>query len=347
MNRYHIKTAFIFLLLVFMSVQVFGQTSLQGGKGLFRVLDAGNLRPGMFYGNAYLLSYFKTPTDSASRSIKDHTFAMGFTLALTKSVELVGQLVPYQDDQQSWWGPPGNITLGLKTRIAGTRTSDFGLMAGYVIPTGIDGPVAFEPYMSGEQGWKLLMLGAFDLRRSIPTVPMKLHLNIGYFDQNIRDRYFQDKNDQLLLGAALKFPIRSALFYTEFTGEIFLNNPDVKFMENSLRLTQGFRFIGPGNLIFDFAFDLGLDKQYNGENPPYVQDYANWKINFGISYQKRMFRPLSKEEKRKRKIREQEAKKLEEIRKQREKATQDLERMKKELEKEKQKEKEKDQIPMP
>lgn len=313
---------------------VTAQISYYGGKGLLRVMDAGNLRPGMFYVNSNLLTFLKARADNMM--IKDHTLTLGLTLGISQTLELIGQLVPYQDDQ-SHWGKPANVTLGMKCRLTSTKWSDYGLAATVIIPTVIDRPVIYEPYISGKYGWQLRGLVAYDLRYLIPAFPMKLYFNVGFFDQDFHDTYFTKDIDQILLGAAIKFPVRSALLYTEYTAEIFINDTTVSYQENSIRVTQGFRFIGPWNLIMDLAVDLSLTHPMPDAHKN-VNEYASWKLIIGFAYQKRLYQPLTKEEKQRQKIREMEEKKLEQIRREREKATRDLEKMKKELERERKKE---------
>jgi hypothetical protein len=124
-------------------------------------------------------------------------------------------------------------------------------------------------------------------------VPLKLYLNFGYMDHDFGDSFFSDERDQYLLGAGLKFPIRSIVFYTEYTGEIFANNPFISRKENSTRLSQGVKILGPWNFIIDFAADLGLEKPATFSIDPldplyakykdYKKDYADWKVILGIN----------------------------------------------------------------
>lgn len=331
-----------YFIVVFDSITpIFAQTTYQGGKGLLRVLDAGSLRPGMFYANTFVLTFLKSKDEGVL--IKDHTMTIGLTLGLVQNLELTGQLTPYQDDQTQW-GKPANISLGLKLRFAGSKSSDYGLAGAVIIPTVIDGPVAYEPYISGEYGWQLRLLAAYDMRHILPSLPMKFHFNVGFYDTNFKDTYFTEREDQLLLGAAVKFPVRSALLYTEYTAEVFMNEPSVAFAENSMRITQGVRFLGPWNLVMDLAFDVGLHKARNSK-AEFMKTYANWKFNLGLSYQSRLYRPMTRDEKRREKIRQLEENKLDQIRKEREQATQELEKMKKQLEEEKRKEKDPDGEP--
>jgi hypothetical protein len=130
---------------------------------------------------------------------------------------------------------------------------------------------------------------------AFPLVPLKLYLNFGYWDHNFGDQPLTDEEDQYILGVGLKFPVRSIVFYTEYTGEIFANNPIVSSRENSTRISQGVKILGPWNFIIDFAADLGLERPGTISTDPldplyakyrdYKKDYADWKVTIGLNYQ--------------------------------------------------------------
>jgi len=85
------------------------QTCFSGGRGVYRTLSAETVGSANVYVNAYFSSYFKKERESMM--IKDHTLTTGFTFGLFRHFETTLGIVPYQDDQRSIWGPPGDTRL--------------------------------------------------------------------------------------------------------------------------------------------------------------------------------------------------------------------------------------------
>jgi len=279
----------VFCLLLAPSLPCVGQTTIYGGRGLMRVFTAEPIGRGQFFIN----TYFQTFLDSSKRNIslgKDHTLSLGFTLGITRRTEITVSPVIYQDDQKHAWGPPGDMRVGLKYATPltfGAFSTGLNLFAN--IPIAKNHNVAYEPYSSGKFGGGLLGLVTMDMTDAFPVVPLKLYVNFGYFDHDFSDQPFIDEEDQYLVGVGMKFPIRSLVFYTEYTGEFFANNPGVSSKENSTRISQGLKILGPWNFILDFVADLGLEKPAAGPIDPryikYKKDYADWKVTLGLNYQ--------------------------------------------------------------
>jgi hypothetical protein len=273
------------------SLPCLSQTTIYGGRGLMRVYTAEPIGRGQFFINTYFQTFLDR-ADSAKRKNslgKDHTLSLGFTLGLSKRTELTVSPILYQDDQKHLWGPPGDMRLGLKyatpLSFGGVST---GLNLFVNLPIAKNHNVAYEPYSSGKFGGGVLGLVTLDMTDAFPVVPLKLYLNFGYFDHDFSTQPFADEQDQYLVGAGVKFPIRSIVFYTEYSGEIFANNPGVSSQENSMRVSQGLKILGPWNFIIDFAADLGLEKPARALNPLYAKykkDYADWKVILGLNYQ--------------------------------------------------------------
>ena len=240
----------------------------------------------------FISSFFQTffiPTEKRSSALgKDHTLSLGFTLGLNHSMELTILAVPYQDDQQHVWGPPGDTQIGLKATLPVRLGAIATGVRGYVsIPTAKNHNVRFEPYSSDKVGAGLVGIVTADMTESFPLVPLKLNFNFGYMDHSLNGNFFIDEEDQFILGAGLKFPIRSFILYTEYSGEVFANNAAITYAENSTRITQGLKFLGPWNMIFDCAVDIGLDQPLSPEQRAsiYQKDYADWKVILGVNYQ--------------------------------------------------------------
>ena len=285
----------IFCLFLALSLPCYGQTTIYGGRGLMRIFTAEPIGRGQFFIN----TYFQTFLDPSKRNKslgKDHTLSLGFTLGISRRAEICVSPVLYQDDQKHVWGPPGDMRVGLKyASPLSFGAFSTGLNFFVNIPIAKTPNVPFEPYSSGKFGGGLLGLLTVDMTDAFPVVPLKLYLNFGYVDHDFSGQPFTAEEDQYVIGAGLKFPIRSIVFYTEYTGEIFANNPIVSRKENSTRLSQGLKILGPWNFIIDFAADLGLEKpatiSINPLDPlykkytDYKKDYADWKVTLGLNYQ--------------------------------------------------------------
>ncbi len=263
------------------------QTTIYGGRGLLRVFTAEPLGRSQFFVHSSFLTYLD-PSKRGGRTLgKDYTFNLGFTLGLTQSLEVTLQATPYQDDQKHVWGPPGDTRLGLKlalpVRLGGISTGLYGFT---VLPTAKNANVPYEPYSSGEMAVGIMGLATIDMTQSFPLVPLKLYMNFGYLAHDLKGAVFASNRDQYVFGAGIKFPIHSFVFHTEYTGEVFAKNDSVTFAENSTRLTQGVKFLGPWNLIVDLAADLGLHRLVsNPVSTSFQKDYADWKLILSVNYQ--------------------------------------------------------------
>ena len=282
-----LTSQFIFLALFnFSFVEAGAQTTLYGGRGLIRVFSAEPLDGSQLFVNSFFQTFLNNDNPGSGSLGKDHTFSLGLTLGLVKRTELTAQVVAYQDDQRHVWGPPGDTQLGIKYH---TPLSGGGIMTGVraflIFPTARLHNVPFEPYSSGKLAFGLQALLTLDMTESFPLVPLKLYANVGYLDNDVRQNFLRDEQDQLLLGAGLKFPINSVLLFTEYTAEIFTHLDALSYSENASRLTQGVTILGPWNLVFAIAADIDLSTTKNVAGRFYAKDYADWKIIIGANYQ--------------------------------------------------------------
>jgi len=336
-NKLEIKLTVLMMLMV--ASFSWSQTARYGGKGLFRTLSAEPVGAGNLFVNGYFSGYLKKQTENYMT--KDYTFSTAATFGFSKNFETYLMGVLYQDDQRSIWAPPGDSRLGIKYHLPSLGPAfHVGLNTFAVFPTSKYHNLMYEPYSSGEFGWGVQVLSTISFANVMPLLPMKIHLNAGYLDHAFNDDFFTSKIDQALIGAAVVFPVRSFQLFTEFTGEIFINEPDVQFAQNSMRVTQGFKFLGPKNVIFDLIFDFGLTNEDSLRNiseaniikHPLWKDYADWKVTFGATYHFSLKRFFEKDidEAKKKELEEQ--RKLERIKNKREKAKSDLDSMKRALE---------------
>lgn len=262
------------------------QTTLFGGRGLIRVFSAEPLGGSQVHINSFFQTFLVRENPKSGSLGKDHTFSLGLTLGLSKRTELTAHAVLYQDDQTHIWGPPGDMQLGLKyyTPLSG-RGIMTGLRAFMIFPTARLHNVPYEPYSSGRLAAGIQALATIDMTESFPLVPLKLYANIGYLDNDVSQEFLRDKRDQVLLGAAMKFPINSVVVFTEYTAEIFANLEALRYRDNASRLTQGASILGPWNLVFDIAADIDLSTAKTIPGTFHAKNYADWKIIVGANYQ--------------------------------------------------------------
>ncbi len=319
------------------------QVTLSGGKGMLRLYEADTITPGNFYANSLFQAYV-TPVDGVKHSLAEfYTLNAGLTLGLSRAFEIFTHVVPYQDDQQHIWGPPGDSRLGLKcSMIHYSRPAQFAFVAYADIPTGQKHPIPYAPFSSDALGWAMTGAFSYNFKKTAAAFPLKVTFNLGWKDHDFN---FASETDQLLAGFGFKFPIRSSILYTELTGEVFVNQPDVSFSQNSLRITQGVKFLGFSNIVFDIAADIELanytpiDAQKKVK-PRYWEDYADWQIMAGATYRWTLFRKWDKSVRQAEKQQQREEQKKDTIQQKRKDVLDELERYKKRLEEEK-----KDDIP--
>jgi len=312
------------------------QTTVNGGRGLLRIFSAEAVEGSSFHVNSYFQSYFRNDKPQSGSLSKDYTLSFGMTYLLGKRTELTARLVAYQSDQQHVWGPPGDTELGIKYQTPlSTNNVLTGVRTFLIFPTAGRHNVPYEPYSSGKLALGAQALLTLDFTESFPIVPLKFYANLGYIDRNVRNILLRNNDDQLLLGAGIKFPISTIVFFTEYSAEIFTHLKSLSYSDNASRLTQGASFLGPWNLALNVAVDFDLSSSRNVPGIFYAKDYADWKITIGVHHQfwrykkPRPDKPALSDKKAQSMQNE-----LEEIKAQRQRARLDIDRMNEALEEE-------------
>ncbi|MCH8124851.1 hypothetical protein IIC38_02670 [candidate division KSB1 bacterium] len=329
-----LKTVAFLLLLAAVS---HAQMSLQGGRGLLRIQDGGISETGDLYLSAFGSTFFEKPTGSSSLA-KNYHLTLNFTYGLSHFLEIYGRLVPYQDDQSHIWGPIGDTELGFKLRVpfGSERNVRLSLRNYFILPTGVNHNLEYEPYTSGKFGWSPGATFSLNLEDNF-FVPLKLYLNGGYIDRDLGNSIFSARDDQIYLGVGLKVLVRNTIFFWEYYTEQFSNRKEkIEFKENYQVSTLGFSFLGPYNLILTTAFDISLAKPT--ERTFFVdKKLADWKIWIGITKYiplKKMFNEISDRKRRENELKE-ELKKQQMIKQKRTEADEELKKMQEELKKKK------------
>ncbi|OQX96234.1 hypothetical protein B6I21_01415 [candidate division KSB1 bacterium 4572_119] len=332
------KILYIFVLMQFsfLSGGLYSQVATTGGKGLAKVLSADPVKAADIFVN-WNASTFMEQTSRTTLS-KYYRSDLNVTVGLASYLEVYLNITPYQDDQTHLWGQFGNTHLGLKY-LTPFSSSFFklGLDGFFKFPTARIGNVGYESFFSENPAWAMRGLLSLDFIKIMPSFPLKFNFNYGYIDHDIYDQYFTSKIDQMLIGAGFKFSIRSIQFFTEYSGEIFFNNPtEVEFNQNSQRVTQGIRFLGPWNNTIDVSFDYGLTQYDSLETDDiFHKEYYDWKVRIGVTHRFSVQKYFDKTAKLERMKEEEERRKLEAIKKKRQKVKEDIQKMKNSLEKKK------------
>ncbi len=322
------------LLSLVMATGARSQIGLRGGRGLWHLSSAQTVGWANLYVNAIFRGYY-VKQKGASVLTKDQSFYLNVTYGLTDAVELILNAVPYQDDQAHIWGPPGDTRAGVKIHLPFSgQLFHTGLQGFVILPTAQKANVPFEPFSTSKVGVGATALFTVDLAQTLPLFPLKFHANVGYIDHSLSDSFFSSKIDQMFLGFGMKVPIRSAVLFSEVSGEIFINNTgEVKFSQNSIRVTEGLRFLGPLGLVLDVGADINVSSYPAFPTSPFQKKYASWRLHAGVTYSHSFADYFRKHDRLARKKRLEEEAKLRRIKEQRERAGKDLERMKKTLEK--------------
>lgn len=322
------------LLLILLVSPAVGQTTYSGGRGLLRVFSAETVQAGSVFLNSYYLSFFSGDETTLGR---DQTWAIGLTYGLSDNLELTAQLTPYQDDQEHNWGPPGDTEIGIKWRAPlPTRGVKLGLRGRLTLPTAQNHNLPYEPFSSDNVSWAAMALFTIDFTQFRNATPLKLYANVGYLDHNIANPFSSRATDQMLLGVGFKIPLRPFILYTEYSGEIFVNNAAMGFWKNSMRLTQGVKFRAPFAIIVDLAVDIGLSSASDSSPEP-LHDYADWKLIGGLTFNLKAHNIVGYPVPSTTVDRKKEKGILEEIRNRRENVDKDLQEMLQKLEDEKEK----------
>lgn len=262
---------------------VFAQIALQGGRGLFRLQDAGLVQKGDLYIGGYGSAFLGKYKPGSLGLTKDYYFSVNATYGVARNLEISTRFVAYQDDQAHIWGPIGDTEVGFKFRIpvGQEQIVNIAIRNYFIFPTGQNHNLPYEPFTSDHLGWSPGVAISFDFSNII-YFPLKFYFNAGYIDRNIRDELFTAKIDQTFLGGGFKFSIKNLIFFWEYYTEQFINRQEVKFEENFQVSSQGLVFLGPYNFILTLAGDVSM------ADPTDITFFkpkklAGWKIWFGVS----------------------------------------------------------------
>ncbi|RPI03308.1 MAG: hypothetical protein EHM72_01845 [Calditrichaeota bacterium] len=319
------------------------QTTLVGGKGMLRLYDAEPVAPGWLYVNSFF-SYFAEKRQNDNVLSKDITLQLSSTLGFSSIFEGFLYMVPYQTDQQHLWGALGETRVGIKAHMPRPgKPMQMGIVSFTKFPTGRTYPVPYEPFSEKSFGYGIVGALLYNLSQKEAKLPLKIIANVGYLRHRANQPFFMGDHDQLCGGLGFKWLTRSVLLYTEVSGELFFHRPDIRFRQNSLRFSQGCKFTALNGLIFDAAVDVELGRYRPSSSelmmiPRYYENYADWKLNLGVTFQALIFEKWQKRTRQEIERSLRQGENLNQIREKREKVIDELMEFKKRLEDEKKEE---------
>lgn len=331
---------FVFSLFIFWgsAEQSYGQISVNGGRGLFRITSAETVNPGNLYISSFGSAYLRK---SGSSLAKDYHMSVVFTYGIFPFLEFDTRFVAYQDDQSHIWGPIGDTQIGLKLKIPiESRFVALGVGSKVVFPTAPNHDVPYEAFSADGIGWTLEAYATFNLT-DIIMYPMKLYLNAGYMDHKLFDGMFANNIDETYFDFGLKFPVKSTIIYWELDSRQLIHRlSEVAFQENWIYSHQGIVFVGPYNLIMNASLDWNLTKD-DPTTAYQPKKYARWKLWLGVTKYISLKKYATQAIDKRRKEREKKGmmKRQEELRKQRRKADEEISRMQDMLKKQEKKKK--------
>jgi hypothetical protein len=274
----HTRTSKVLPFLVLASVlPTFAQTTTFGGRGIYRVFSARNIQGGSIITNLHLSAFLRNGNNSGR--VDDTSILLGLTYGIRDDVELTAQISPYRDDQVRYWGGIGDTQLGLNWHLP-VRAShfDFGIRAFFWLPT--DDRQNID-HSEDAVSWSISGIVSSEFGNVDGSHPVKLDLNLGYWDHDIGTFLSEQSSDQVILGLGYKVPLPPFIYFGEYTAEIFMDN-DFDSRENAMCLTQGVRFKVPFGIWADAGLDYSL-----GKNPRpllLADEFSRWKVFLGISY---------------------------------------------------------------
>ncbi len=142
--------------------------------------------------------------------------------------------------------------------------------------------------------WQVLFLTTLDLTESFPV---RAHANVGWaFNADDRGRRFypdyytsstqggSGSSDALLLRGALEFPGRSVDLFTEFVGDISMNDEVIAAKENPLTVTPGVR-VRVGGLSATVGFSVAISGN-DASTPSFDPHdaFPDWAVTASIGF---------------------------------------------------------------
>jgi hypothetical protein len=144
--------------------------------------------------------------------------------------------------------------------------------------------------------WEAMVLATVDLT---PRLPMRLHANVGWAVNGNDDgrRFFPDyypaislggassDNDALILRGAVEFPGRRVDLFTEFRGDMIMDDALVAAKENELTVSPGVRvrLAGGWTATGTVSVSISGDDRATPDFDPH-DAYPDWSASLSLSY---------------------------------------------------------------
>ncbi len=299
-------------------------SNLYGDFGIIRIHSAYTPYPGSFFINGNLRFWSQKDYLGEGMYHKRLETSSGFGIALTNFIYFFLNVFSsshyYQNTLFS-----GSV-LESSRLIQSNGDLLWGLKLGYDAPTVFS--FAFIPYFKlyskiSEIGpdtktfsYGSLLAFTFDLSRQAQPVPLRIHLNIGYFMDNAAKMELAGSeninneaalgipydDDTIIWGTGFEFPQKYFELYLEYTTEQYFNlnkstypgsselKPSRSYSQNPQRITPGVRFFPYKGSYIDFAVDLGSPLLGFGKGFDYLgtgnkeEIMPNWQFLVQLGY---------------------------------------------------------------
>jgi len=285
----------------------FAQPTYYGTRGLMRTISADNQGKSFltltFHGNYYQEAVSQSLENPQAYTLRNAHGYLSGAFALMDYIELSGGIgsalasdktVYAQEKSPTKFGF-GDTYMGVKLSFAPVWWLKFGGYGFYTLPTG-SSVLKDKGYTSRKETFGGIACITFDFlseKATIP-IPLRFHLNGGYLiDKNdsLFESINQNKNinDLLLLRGGIEIPAGAFDLFADFSTEQAINNKDLRFRDNPMRITPGVRFYSPGSVL-DLGVEIGLGK-VGVEAIPNKTDRMSWRVLFGVSFIGRIVQP--------------------------------------------------------
>ncbi|GEM_PF-1802550 len=265
-------------------------SNLYGDFGILRIFSAYTPYPGSFYINGNIKFWSANNYLGEGMKHKRLETSSGFGIAITNFMYFFLNVMSsshYYENTLYSGGvlqssrlvqSNGDLTFGLKLGYDAPTVFSFSILPIFKVYSKVSeiGP-DFKTFSYGSE-----MLFTFDLSRKENPVPLRIHLNLGYFLDNaarIAENISTDPNleaalgipyddDTFLWGLGFEFPQKYFELFLEYTTEQYFNlnnsrypgsetvKPRRAYSQNPQRITPGVRFFPYRGSYLDFAVDL-------------------------------------------------------------------------------------------
>ncbi|MGB9561242.1 MAG: carboxypeptidase regulatory-like domain-containing protein, partial [bacterium] len=298
------RSARVAILVVFLYVSLsLAQPTYYGTRGLLRTISADNQGKSFltltFHANYYQENFSRTVEHPYDYTLRNAKGFLAGAFAANDYIELSGGFGSVLASDKSVYGDTAYTKFGFGDAFAGVKLSfapvwflKLGGYGFYNFPTG-SSVLKDKKYTLQKENFGGIGCVTFDFinpKAKIPF-PVRIHLNGGYLiDKNDSSGIEKNLNDLLILRGGFEIPAGAFELFADFSTEQAINNKDLKFSKNPMRITPGLRFYSYSSML-EFGCEIGLGDTPGVESIPGKRDKMSWKAFLGVSFISRIVKP--------------------------------------------------------